>query len=79
VFDTDVGNVYDEGVVLNIARFYQEVTEERVVNDTVPQAVDGALACILGREAAERGQRLTMEQVLKENRRLELELTGLKR
>jgi hypothetical protein len=78
VFNADVGNVYDDGVVRNIARFYQEVIEERVVNDTVPRSVDGALACILGREAAERGQRLTMAQVLKENRRLELDLAGLK-
>ena len=52
--------------------------EERVVNETVRRAVDGALTCILGREAAERGARLTMEQVLKENRRLEVDLTGLK-
>jgi predicted dehydrogenase len=77
-YNGDVGNIYDDGVVRNIARFYQDVIEERVVNETVRRAVDGALACILGREAAERGERLTMEQVLKENRRLEVDLTGLK-
>lgn len=78
VFNGDVGNVYDNGVVRNIARFYQDVVEERVENETVRRAVDGALTCILGREAAERRQRLTMEQVLKENRRLEVDLKGLK-
>ena len=78
IFNAEVGNVYDDGVVRNIARFYQDVVEERAANDTVRRSVDGALAGILGREAAERGQRLTMEQVLKENRRLELDLTGLK-
>lgn len=77
-YNADVGNIYDDGVVRNIARFYQHVIEERVVNETVRRAVDGALTCILGREAAERGARLTMEQVLKENRRLEVDLTGLK-
>jgi hypothetical protein len=40
--------------------------------------IDGCLACILGREAAARGTELTMEQVLKENRKLEVDLTGLK-
>jgi len=78
VFNAEVGNVYDDGVVRNIARFYQDVVEERAASDTVRRSVDGALACILGREAAERGQRLTMEQVLKENRRLPLDLAGLK-
>jgi len=78
VFSAEVGNVYDDGVVRNIARFYQDVVEERAANDTVRRSVDGALACILGREAAERGQRLTMEQVLKENRHLPLDLAGLK-
>jgi predicted dehydrogenase len=79
VFNAEVGNVYDDGVVRNIAGFYQDVVQERAANDTVRRSVDGALACILGREAAERGQRLTMEQVLKENRRLEVDVNGLKR
>lgn len=78
VFNADVGRVYDDGVVRNIARFYRDVTEERFGNETVPRSVDGALACILGRDAAARGERLTMEQVVKENRRLEVDLKGLK-
>jgi predicted dehydrogenase len=78
-YNGEVGTLYEAGVVRNIARFYQDVTEERHANDTVPRAVDGALACVLGREAAERRQRLTMDQVIKENRRLEVDLTGLKR
>lgn len=44
----------------------------------MPRSIDGCLACILGREAAERGIDLNMEQVLKENRKLEVDLTGLK-
>lgn len=77
-FNGEVQNLYEAGAVRNIDRFYQDVTEERVGNDTVARSVDGALACILGREAAERHQRLTMEQVIKENRKLEVDLTGLK-
>jgi hypothetical protein len=40
--------------------------------------VDSALTCILGREAAARKTRLTMDQVIKENRKREVNLTGLK-
>ena len=71
-------NLYEAGAVRNIAAFYQSVTEGQFANETVARSIDGALACILGREAAERKQRLTMEQVIKENRKLEVDLKGLK-
>jgi hypothetical protein len=40
--------------------------------------VDSALTCILGREAASRRMRLTMDDLIQENKRLEVDLTGLK-
>jgi hypothetical protein len=40
--------------------------------------MDGHLTCILGREAAARKTRLTMEELLKENKKLEVDLKGLK-
>jgi len=58
--------------------FHQQVSGGDFTNATVRRAVDGCLACILGREAAARGVILTMEQLLKENRRLEVNLEGLK-
>jgi len=36
------------------------------------------LTCVLGREAAARRTKLTMAEVLKENKRLEVDLKGLK-
>jgi hypothetical protein len=42
------------------------------------RAVDATLTAILGREAAARGAKLTMDELLKENKRLELNLAGLK-
>jgi predicted dehydrogenase len=78
VFNGEVTNLYEAGVMRNIAGFYRDITGERFTNDTVSRAVDGALACVLGREAAERKQRLTMEQAIKENRKLEVDLKGLK-
>jgi hypothetical protein len=40
--------------------------------------VDGALTTILGREAAALHARLTLAELLKENKRLEVDLRGLK-
>ena len=73
-----IDNLYQNGAVRNIAAFHQHVTGGNFTNDTVQRAVDGCLACILGREAAARHGLLTMEELLRENRRLELNLEGLK-
>ena len=54
------------------------MTNGRSENPTVRRAVDSALTCILGREAASRRIRLTMDDLIKENKRLEVDLTGLK-
>jgi len=77
-FSQDVENLYDAGVVRNISTFYQQVTERRHQNETVRRAVDGVLACVLGREAAARHGRLTMDELIRENKKLDVDLTGLK-
>lgn len=73
-----VENLYEAGAVRNIATFYRHVTEGRWANETVNRAVDGVFTVVLGREAAARQARLTMAAVLEENRRLEVDLSGLK-
>jgi len=72
-----VENLYAAGAERNIARFYDEVTSGRFENDTCQRAVDGVLTCVLGYEAAARRTRLTMEALVKENRRMEVDLRGL--
>jgi predicted dehydrogenase len=74
----EVVDLYPTGAKRNIAAFYQDVTGERFENPTVSRAVDGCLTCILGREAALRHCRLTMEELLKENRQVELDLSGMR-
>ena len=74
----DVVSLYDQGAIRNIAEFYRVIVESRFDNPTVQRAVDGTLTAILGREAAARGARLTMEELIKENKRLEVDLSGLK-
>jgi predicted dehydrogenase len=78
VINVEVPNPYEGGAVRNIARFHQAVTESDFTNETVQRAVDGALATLLGREAGRRRTKLTMEQLLKENQKLEVNLKGLK-
>ncbi|MCX6873603.1 MAG: Gfo/Idh/MocA family oxidoreductase [Verrucomicrobia bacterium] len=73
-----IENLYDAGAVRNIASFYDAVIKGETSNPTVKQAVDSALVCILGREAAMRRTPLTMLQLLKDNKKLEVDLTGLK-
>jgi hypothetical protein len=54
------------------------VVGDNFANDTVRRSVDGALTTILGREAALRRTRLTWDELIKENKRLEVDLHGLK-
>jgi len=74
----EVESLYDQGAMRNIAAFYRSIVESRLDNGTVQRAVDGTLTAILGREAALRRTRLTMDEVIKENRKLEVDLSGLK-
>jgi predicted dehydrogenase len=77
-YNGQVENLYEAGASRNIATFYEDVVAGRFDNPTVRRSVDGALATILGREACLRRTRLTMDDLLKENRRCEADLRGLK-
>ena len=72
-FTAKVADLYPNGAKRNIALFHQNICEGRFDNPTVRRAVDGCLTCVLGREAGLRHGRLTMEQILKENKRLEID------
>ena len=74
----DVQDLYQAGAVRNIAAFYHQVTEGHFENSTVPRAVDGALTTILSREATMRRTRLTLDELIRETRRLEVDLRGLR-
>ena len=77
-FSGEVPNLYEAGATRNIAAFYRNITEGRFGNETLRRSVDGALTCVLGREAAERRVRLTMADLIRENKHLEVNLKGLK-
>jgi predicted dehydrogenase len=73
-----VADLYDAGAKRNIATFYANILGGDFGNQTALRSVDCTLTCILGREAARRGTLVTMDQVIKENKRLEIDLKGLK-
>jgi len=75
--DGEVVNLYEAGAVRNIARFHDAVTTGLSCRETVAWAVDSALTTILAREACARRTGLTMADLLREDRRLELDLHGL--
>ena len=78
VVDAPVVNLYEAGARRNITAFHQAIALGQFENATVKRAVDSYLTGILGREAALRRGLLTMEELLKENKRIEVDISGLK-
>lgn len=73
-----VEGLYTAGATRNIATFHEDIVQGRYENPTVRRSVDGCLVTILGREAAARQTRMTFDEVIQENKRLEVDLSGLK-
>lgn len=71
------GSLYVDGIQRNLDAFHVAVTGGDTSNPTVTPSIDSTLASILARDAAERGGTLTWEEMLMENRRREVDLTGL--
>lgn len=74
----EVFSLYDQGAIRNIATFYDNIISGRFDNPTVQPAGDDALTAVLGREAAIQRRCVTMEELLKENKELPFDLSGLK-
>ena len=69
----------EASVRINIDEFRQAIDAGDYSNAQVTRAVDSNLTAILGREAAARRDRITLEALLAERRALSPDLTGLKR
>ena len=70
--------IYADGAKANIAEFYRCITKGQFDNPTARRSVDSHLTAILGREAMARKTWLTMDELIKENKRREVDLRGLK-
>lgn len=74
----DVVDLYPRGAERNIDTFHKSIVNGIYDNPTVEPSVNATLATILGREAAKRNTKLTWDEVIRENKRLEVDLTGLR-
>ena len=73
-----VENLYTNGITRNLDRFEKDIRERRSDNPTVRTSVNSTLATILGREAGRRNAVVTWDAMITENRRIEIDLTGLR-
>jgi myo-inositol 2-dehydrogenase/D-chiro-inositol 1-dehydrogenase len=74
----NTGNLYMEGAVVNIADFYDNVTNSRWSNPTVEPSVRSNLTSILGRTAAYQGREITWDDMMAANEKIDGKLEGLK-
>jgi hypothetical protein len=77
-FNGDVPDLYEGGAMRNIDLFHRSVSSGDFSNPTLPRTIDGTLATLLGREAGARRGTVAMVDLLRQNRRLEVDLAGLK-
>ncbi len=73
-----VTNIYSDGVVRNIASFYNAITSGDASNPTVAPSVRSTLTTILGRTAAYRRAEVTWDDMIKANEKWDAHLKGLK-
>jgi predicted dehydrogenase len=73
-----IPNLYMDGAVANIATFHESITKSDFSNPTVGASVRSNLTTILGRTAAWRGARVTWDEMMAANERLEADLAGLR-
>jgi myo-inositol 2-dehydrogenase/D-chiro-inositol 1-dehydrogenase len=74
----EVTNLYVEGIKRNLDKFYNSIVGGMYDNPTVESSVNSTLTTILGRQAAQRNTRVTWDEMIKENEKIEVNLTGLK-
>ncbi len=74
----EIEDLYRAGAVRNIAQFHNSIQAGDASNPTLDPSIRSTLATLLGRDAAARRTRLTMEELVRENRSIPVDLSGLK-
>jgi hypothetical protein len=74
----NVDDLYTTGVRVNIEEFHQAILKGDCANPTVVPSVRSNLTAVLGREAAYQRKELTLAALVKEGKKLEPDLSGLK-
>jgi len=73
-----VGDLYKQGTLVNIQEFHDDIVRGDCSNPTVAASVRSNLTAVLGREAGYCGGEVTWADLLRQNRRLQPNLEGLK-
>ena len=71
-------NNYLEGTEINVKEFYEKIQAGDFSNPTVASSVLSNLTCILGRDAARQKKRMTWDEMMRANVKLEMKLDKLK-
>ncbi|MCX7049565.1 MAG: Gfo/Idh/MocA family oxidoreductase [Candidatus Sumerlaeota bacterium] len=69
--------LYAEGAKRNVALFHKNITEGVYDNATAPTSVNSTLTTILGREAGKINGKMTWDEMIKANKKIEVDLSGL--
>jgi myo-inositol 2-dehydrogenase/D-chiro-inositol 1-dehydrogenase len=78
VFRGKTDGLYKEGSVQQVRVFRESINGGKFENPTVPNAVETNLLCLFARFAAEQKRTVTWEELLKDTRRAQPDLAGLK-
>jgi predicted dehydrogenase len=70
--------IYQSGAVNNIVAFHKAVTEKKFDNPTVAPSIRSTLVTILGRTAAYRREKVTWDEIVKSDEKMQPVLKGLK-
>ncbi|MFB0525060.1 MAG: Gfo/Idh/MocA family protein [Phycisphaerae bacterium] len=71
-------NIFPEGAIANIKTFHQSIIEGKFDNPTVAPSVRSNLVTILGRTAAYEGRKVTWDEIVNSNEKLDANLKGLR-
>jgi len=74
----EVKDLYVAGISRNLDKFEKSIREGIYDNSTVETSVNSTLATILGREAGKNNAIMTWDEMIRENKKIEVDLTGLK-
>jgi len=71
-------NIFPEGAISNIKTFHQSIIEGKFDNPTVAPSVRSNLVTILGRTAAYESRKVTWNEIVNSNEKLDANLKGLR-
>jgi len=74
----ELTNLYVDGIRRNLDTFHNSIVNGIYDNPTVQPGIDSTLATILGREAAGSNTKVTWDEMVGENKKIEVDLTGLR-